>query len=268
MQTPAFDFHLIQPDGPIAKYIQAIWFASVSSSSSTITKPLFSDGACGVFFNLASPIFFKAQPCGQGAFWMPVKHHAEFIDLTPGCQLVGFRFHAGVPASVLRPLQAVFYQDHSLERHEHMQTDGYPLPLSDIFQQLLGCAQQGQETLFAKLQHWLAENIEADVCANSQVTEAVSVIDPLIEIQELNTITNLSLRQLERRFKAQVGMTPKYYQRLMRIRAAIAAIRQNPMVSLADLAVESGYSDQAHMTREFRQLAKMTPKQYQKTKTD
>jgi len=268
MPRPTFDFQLIQPDGPIAQYIQAIWVASVSPTASTITKPLFSDGACGAFFNLGSTIYYKGQPCEQGAFWMPIKHHAEFIDLTPSCQLVGFRFQAGVPASVLRPLQPVFYHEHSLARHEQIQTDAYPLPFADIFRQLLGCVQQGQSALLRELQNWLAQNIDVQADVHRHISQAVSVMDPLMEMHHLNTLTALSLRQLERRFKAQVGMTPKYYQRLLRIRSVIAAIKQDPMISLAELAIETGYSDQAHMTREFRQLAKMTPKQYQKTKTD
>ena len=86
------------------------------------------------------------------------------------------------------------------------------------------------------------------------------------EIQGIEKHTPLSLRQIERQFKSQIGLTPKYYQRLIRVKTAIGLIRQCPTINLVDLATEAGFSDQAHMNREFRTLAGMTPKEYQTTK--
>jgi AraC-like DNA-binding protein len=57
-------------------------------------------------------------------------------------------------------------------------------------------------------------------------------------------------------------MSPKRYARLMRFRSLLASLRHAPADALGLLALEAGYSDQAHMTREFRAFAGVTPLQY------
>lgn len=73
----------------------------------------------------------------------------------------------------------------------------------------------------------------------------------------------LSLRQFERRFKQRMGVSPKFFARLLRFEglldAMIEAWRQEEMPSLADLAYRSGYQDQAHLIHEFKLWIGHTP---------
>ena len=72
----------------------------------------------------------------------------------------------------------------------------------------------------------------------------------------LNRATGLGPRYLQRWFDRHVGMPPKRYFSLMRFQRAF---EQLPTAdSLADQAAEHGFSDQAHMAREFRRLARVT----------
>lgn len=66
-----------------------------------------------------------------------------------------------------------------------------------------------------------------------------------------------SRRQLERDFRRWLGVSPKAYARLARFQRAAAALGSG--AALADVAAASGFSDQAHMTRVFRQTAGLTP---------
>jgi AraC-like DNA-binding protein len=63
-------------------------------------------------------------------------------------------------------------------------------------------------------------------------------------------------------FKQAAGLTPKRYARLMRFQTLLAALRRRPECSLAYLAAHAGYSDQAHMTREFGEFSGVTPAWY------
>jgi AraC-like DNA-binding protein len=72
----------------------------------------------------------------------------------------------------------------------------------------------------------------------------------------------ISPRQLERAFRQQMGVSPKLYQRIVRMNALNA--RMAAQHSLTQLAYEGGFSDQAHMNREFRQFAGLTPRQFLK----
>ena len=63
-------------------------------------------------------------------------------------------------------------------------------------------------------------------------------------------------------FRGAVGLTPKHYYRVKRFTAALQAIAGGASSSLAELAASLGYADQSHLTREFRDLAGITPTQY------
>jgi AraC-like DNA-binding protein len=65
-------------------------------------------------------------------------------------------------------------------------------------------------------------------------------------------------RQLHRRFLAAVGYGPKLLQRVLRFQAFLAACAPSDP-GLAQLAFETGYADQAHLSREARALAGVSP---------
>ena len=73
---------------------------------------------------------------------------------------------------------------------------------------------------------------------------------------------NLSSRQLERQFVAEVGVNAKTLARLIRFEEVRNRLWLDPKVSLAQLAYELGFADQAHLTREFRALSYMTPRTF------
>ena len=68
-----------------------------------------------------------------------------------------------------------------------------------------------------------------------------------------------SRKHLAAVFREQVGMTPKALARLVRFQRALAALRSGQHPDLAGLALELGYYDQAHFTREFRGFSGLTP---------
>ena len=70
-------------------------------------------------------------------------------------------------------------------------------------------------------------------------------------------------RHLGNRFAAEVGLSPKEAARVVRFdRARRRLQRGGPGVSLAALAAEGGFYDQAHLAREFRSLAGTSPSRW------
>jgi AraC-like DNA-binding protein len=67
----------------------------------------------------------------------------------------------------------------------------------------------------------------------------------------------LSPHVFRKMFLRNVGLMPKRYLRIERFRTTIDRLRQS--ASLADLAADAQFSDQAHMTREVEHFASMTP---------
>ena len=69
----------------------------------------------------------------------------------------------------------------------------------------------------------------------------------------------LGARQLQRRFRAGVGIGPKLFARITRFQRALSMLDGRVHGRLAELAASCGYFDQAHLIRDFRQLAGITP---------
>lgn len=83
-----------------------------------------------------------------------------------------------------------------------------------------------------------------------------------VEIGRLSERIGCSRRHLIAGFREQVGVPPKTAARILRFDRAARAVRDGRRGSLARLATACGYHDQAHMTREFRALAGLTPGAY------
>jgi len=81
------------------------------------------------------------------------------------------------------------------------------------------------------------------------------------QVSTLSQTLGLSDRQLRRRCEATIGYGPKTLHRVLRFQRWLRLTRRavGAQASLAALALESGYADQAHLTREVRRLAGVSP---------
>jgi AraC-like DNA-binding protein len=82
-------------------------------------------------------------------------------------------------------------------------------------------------------------------------------------VEPLMDETGWSRRRVTERFRRQLGVSPKAYARLLRFEHATSLLgRPAADRTLADVAMEAGYYDQSHLTRDFVALAGMTPGAY------
>jgi AraC-like DNA-binding protein len=74
------------------------------------------------------------------------------------------------------------------------------------------------------------------------------------------TETGYSRQHLARRFRREFGLTPKLAARVVRFERARRMLQSVPsFVSITQVAMSSGYYDQAHLYRDFSELAGCTP---------
>ena len=79
-----------------------------------------------------------------------------------------------------------------------------------------------------------------------------------LRITELAAEVGWSRRHLGERFREETGLAPKAAARVMRFERACDRLRERERPPLAQVAAERGYVDQAHLSRDFRDLAGIT----------
>jgi AraC-like DNA-binding protein len=81
-------------------------------------------------------------------------------------------------------------------------------------------------------------------------------------LAELAGLTGLSQFALLRAFRAETGLPPHAYLNQQRVRRARALLDQG--ITPADVAFQTGFADQAHLTRHFKRVVGVPPGAYQR----
>lgn len=72
----------------------------------------------------------------------------------------------------------------------------------------------------------------------------------------------LSIRQLERQSLERIGLSPKYFARMIRFSEAYKFKERNPHISWTQIAHLFGYYDQMHLIRDFHHFAGVNPSMF------
>jgi len=84
----------------------------------------------------------------------------------------------------------------------------------------------------------------------------------ITSVDRMVTTAAIDKRALQRLFQKYVGIGPKWVIKRYRLHEAIARIQDSAPVDWVGLALELGYFDQAHFTRDFRALVGLSPTDY------
>ncbi|MDJ0595354.1 MAG: AraC family transcriptional regulator [Pleurocapsa sp. MO_226.B13] len=82
-----------------------------------------------------------------------------------------------------------------------------------------------------------------------------------IGLDDFAQITNISPYYFCRLFKKSTGITPYQYLIKCRIEKAKVLLKQEKL-SITDIALEVGFSNQSHLTKHFKRLVGVTPKKF------
>ena len=184
------------------------------------------------------------------------------IEVIPAhTTIVGVRFQPGTAPSL--PTVLVDLVDQRLALAE--------LWGSSVDRLVEGMAGAGRpERALMFLQAHLVREFRRAVRVDPLVSEAVKALMPWhpVTVDALAAHLALSASQLRRRCLHAVGVSPKVLQRTLRFQGFLAlaqagatASRRREADGMAGLALDVGYADQAHLSRECLRLAGLTPRQ-------
>jgi AraC-like DNA-binding protein len=227
----------------LASYFVCLWTQSVDNGASSYRQRVLPDGCVDiVVMNEAAMVIG------------PSTRHF-FAELAPGTMVVGARCLPGRAASLLG-MPASKLVDQSV-------------PLRDVLGNRVtsrfACVPH-QTTHAARrsaMESALLDHLRNAKTASDEVVNAAVrwfARNPGGRMEELSRSMAISSRQLRRRFSAAVGYSPKMFQSIMRFqRLLYLAAQTGCSRPLAELAIETGYADQAHMSREVQRLSGNSP---------
>ncbi len=144
------------------------------------------------------------------------------------------------------------------------------LPLDDVLAEAgelverLACA-AGWSARFAILDRFIVERVERARRPSPDVDWAwrrLRATGGRLAVGELSRELGCSRRHLISRFREQVGPAPKTAARLVRFQRTVRLLERHEAGRFAEIAQRCGYYDQAHMNREFRELAGTAPGEF------
>jgi AraC-like DNA-binding protein len=86
----------------------------------------------------------------------------------------------------------------------------------------------------------------------------------ILTVEDLAERSAMSLRSLQRLFSQYVGVSPKWVIRRYRLHELVERMHSGERLDWAQLAVELGYFDQAHLIHDFKAISGCTPTEYAK----
>jgi Domain of unknown function (DUF6597) len=234
----------VAPPAGLAHAVSCVWVGVTPADGAPPTRVL-PDACVDLIWQRGVGVFLAGPDTG------PV-----LMPLPPGSVLAGVRLRPGAGGPALRrPLTGLL--------------DQRPMP-ADLRAEL------GRD-LGGRLVTEVPGELSPDVALRRLVRLTGELVtsappDPLImlaaqrlarpdaQVRDVAAELAISERQLNRRCCAAIGYGPALLRRVLRFRRFVSRIDAAPAaVGLAGLAVETGYADQAHLTRDSSELAGLPP---------
>jgi len=98
-----------------------------------------------------------------------------------------------------------------------------------------------------------------------ELVDAILADPALLTVESLSRRSGLSVRSLQRLFREYVGVSPKWVIRRYRLHEVLERLHRGEEFDGAQVALDLGYADQAHLINDFRKLAGYAPAEYRKS---
>ncbi|CCH54333.1 hypothetical protein BN8_03495 [Fibrisoma limi BUZ 3] len=240
-------YYEVLPALPLQPYVECYWIRR----GRPVAQParILPDGCTDVLY-----VFSHSSAVSTGSLLVGTMTRAVLSSVAPEADVLGIRFRpGGLFPFVQTPL--------------HLFTD--ELVELALVQKQLG------DRLFAELSDtddWLARIATVNQALQKRLSAGslppLSVLASVrqlemqrgqLSIDQLADQIGISRRQLERQYQQYVGVSPKLLARILRFRQVQTLLQTQPADSLMGLAFDNGYTDHAHLTKEFKGFAGITP---------
>jgi AraC-like DNA-binding protein len=127
-------------------------------------------------------------------------------------------------------------------------------------EQLLAAA--GPDDMIRVVEKILWRQLSSEHLVDPGITAAARALSRGVPVGDVSSALGMVPKTFRRRFIAQVGLPPKRFARVRRLQRVARQVDGQSPVDWAAVAAQHGYSDQPHLTDEFRDLLGVTPTAY------
>ena len=247
------------PRAPLDRYVECFWWSRREIAQSYFEHMLPSGQAQLVFalhdgaFSCITTEQKRVLTWSGSLLHGPQWGHYLAGPKPPG-SVVGVSFRAGCAGAILGVPAAEVAGRH------------VPLPAiwgrrAEVLRERLMATTRPMQA-FTLLERHLSARIELPLLMHPAIAGAMASAGLPERISHIQRSTGFSSRHFIALFRASVGLTPKHYFRIRRFNEVARRLASALEEDLTNIAADLGYCDQAHLTREFRELAGITPGTY------
>jgi AraC-like DNA-binding protein len=240
------------PDG-LRDVIKCFWYNRRDFGKRESSFEVMPDGYAEIVFHFGSACTIEysgASHALPSPFMMGLLNQPVLLSTKGVFEVVGIRCY---PWTVFDLLDLPSGRD-AVHLFEH--------PIALLQPVLHGCIQAGHiDEALARVEQVLLA-ARSRVAADSMLNKAGAAMRDAhgsLPVSEVATAAYATVRTLERKFKQSSGYTVKNVSGLMRFEQARNRLWLHPKTSLAALAHELGYTDQPHLSREFKRYSGVSP---------
>jgi AraC-like DNA-binding protein len=250
MPSPA-DYQEIEEPTLDQRRIEALWSLEASSSGAHLVLP---DGRMDLV--VACRLSPNGRVTGTELMIVGPSSRAVSVPVAPGQRFLGLRFKPGW-GRVCLEIDAATMRDSTLSGAEADRALGFDA-------ERLRSARSVSEIRAALVAAGRERAASARDGLGPAATAALDLLHGAggrLSLPALAKATGSVDRTLRRQIAAAVGLPLKTLASVLRFQRTIRLLTGagRPRMPLGEAAIEGGYSDQAHMTREFRKLGGFTP---------
>ncbi|MFB2680983.1 helix-turn-helix domain-containing protein [Shewanella mangrovisoli] len=256
-------FNHFQAIAPLRPWVQRYFHLRVAADLlEPIDQTFYPDGGTSLHFYLPSPGIGDVPSV---YFYSGQQRHCHSFAL--GTEQITVRFQPGGAFHLLGVEFAAMQADTTASVIDVTQ---WPIVgLTTLLYQLVDTPKPSQR--IALVERWLLQRAQQlDLSLSTRMSLVPATLPQLIQTQaNLETFYGqlpMSRRQFERKFKQETGLSPAQLLQLNRVKIARNLLSQSPSLSLAQVAFDCGFYDQAHLHQHFLRVMQQTPGQYKKRK--
>lgn len=249
-------FTRISPDQSLEKFVECYWMMQCSDTTPEIEK-IIPDGFTELIFNYGS--VYKANINGSWYTQTPnllAGQISSYFYLENTGETGSFAIKLK-PAAITQ-LFGLSMEDY-LDKIVDLDSCANPL-LAGLKDQFLPF--EDEQSLKNRLDsHILLLSKSATENPLEAVLELIFNSKGKATIKELCEAGKMTERQLQRLFRKYIGLSPKYYARIIRFNYIFQLIKEKKQ-TWAEIVYESGYYDQSHFIRNFKAFTGEDPASY------